>query len=113
MKDIAYNGSNLIFNDGDLVLTEGRDRVMQQVVTGLRILKGDWLLDYRKGINYFTGLKAYPKILKAEIKNAILEVDGVELVKDYQFQRVGDIYKVSAVVVIDNEEYYLNEEYKL
>ena len=113
MKDIAYNGEHLIFENGDLALVDGADRVTQQVVTGLKILKGDWYLDYRKGIDYITGLKAYPKILKAEIKNAIMEVLGVDLVKDYLFKRVGDVYKVSATVLIDNEEYYLNEEYKL
>ena len=112
MKDIAYDG-DLIFEDGDFALVDGRERVMQHVVTGLRILKGDWFLDYRKGINYFTGLKAYPKILKAEIKNAILEVDGVTMVRDYQFKRVGDVFKVTATVIINNQEYYLNEEYKL
>lgn len=112
MKDIKYD-EDLVFEDGDLVLVDGRDRVMQHVVTGLKILKGDWLLDYRKGINYFTGLKAYPKILKAEIKNAILEVDGVQMVRDYIFKRVGDVFKVSATVIINNTEFYLNEEYKL
>lgn len=112
MKDIKYD-EDLVFEDGDLVLVDGRDRVMQHVVTGLKILKGDWLLDYRKGINYFTGLKAYPKILKAEIKNAILEVDGVDMVRDYIFKRVGDVFKVSATVIINNTEFYLNEEYKL
>lgn len=112
MKDIKYD-VDLVFEDGDLVLVDGRDRVMQHVVTGLKILKGDWLLDYRKGINYFTGLKAYPKILKAEIKNAILEVDGVQMVRDYIFKRVGDVFNVSATVIIDNTEFYLNEEYKL
>lgn len=112
MKDIKYD-VDLTFEDGDLVLIDGKERVMQHVVTGLRLLKGDWLLDYRKGINYFTGLKAYPKILKAEIKNAILEVDGVDMVRDYIFKRVGDVFKVSATVIINNTEYYLNEEYKL
>lgn len=113
MKDITYDGNNLIFKDGDLALVQGKDRVCQHVVTGLKILKGDWWLDFRKGIDYITGLKAFPRILKAEIKNAILEVLGVELVKDYEFKRVVDKYNVSATVLIDNEEFYINEEYKL
>lgn len=112
MKDIAYK-DDLIFEDGDFALVDGRERVMQHVVTGLRLLKGDWVLDYRKGINYFTGLKAYPKILKAEIKKAMLEVLGVDMVRDYQFKRIGDVFKVVATVIIDNQEYYINEEYKL
>ena len=113
MKDIEYNGNNLIFEDGDLKLVDGKERVCQQVLTGLKILKGDWWLDYRKGIDYINGLKAYPRILKAEIKNAILEVVGVDLIKDYTFKRVVDEYNVSAKVLVDNQEYYLNEVYKL
>lgn len=113
MKDIAYNGQTLIFESGDLVLANGRDRVMQQVITGLKILLGDWFLDYRKGIDYINGLKAYPKILKAQIKKAILEVNGVDGVRDYKFERVFDQYRVSAIVLIENKEYYLNEEYSL
>ena len=113
MKDIEYNGYNLTLEDGDLKLVDGKDRVCQQVVTGLKILKGDWWLDYRKGIDYISGLKAYPKVLKSEIKKAILEVVGVDLVKDYTFKRTGYEYNVTAKVLVDNQEYYLNEVYKL
>lgn len=113
MKDIEYNGQNLVFKDGDLNIIDGKNRVCQHIATGLKILKGDWWLDYRKGIDYINGLKAYPKILKAEIKNAILEVLGVDLVKDYTFKRVGEEYNVTANVLVDNQEYYLNEVYKL
>lgn len=113
MKDIAYNGENLVFENGDLVLVNGKERVLQHVLTALKIMKGDWYLDYRAGIDYINGLKAYPRILKAEIKKAILEVDGVDMVRDYTFNRVGDKYNVSATVIIDNEEFYLNEDYSL
>jgi hypothetical protein len=113
MKDIAYTGQILSFENGDLVIVDGRDRVLQQVITGLKILLGDWYLDYRKGIDYINGLKAYPKILKAQIKKAILEVNGVDSVRDYTFERVGEKFRVSATVLIENKEYYLNEEYSL
>lgn len=113
MKDIAYNNGHLIFENSDLVLVNGRERVMQHVITGLKIMLGDWFLDYRKGIDYINGLKAYPKILKAQIKRAILEVNGVDGVRDYEFKRTGDKYQVSATVLIENQEYYLNEEYSL
>ena len=113
MKDIEYDGYNLILKDGDLSIVDGKERVCQQIVTGLKILKGDWWLDYRKGIDYINGLKAFPRILKAEIKNAILEVLGVDLVKDYTFKRVGTEYNVTATVLVDNQEYYINEVYEL
>lgn len=113
MKDIKYTDGHLTFENGDLVLVNGEDRVIQQVVTGLKIMLGDWFLDYRKGINYINGLKAYPKILKAQIKKAILEVVGVDGIMDYVFKRTGDKYHITATVLIDNKEYYLNEEYSL
>lgn len=113
MKDIEYNGKNLALKDGDLALVDKKDRVIQQVITGLKILKGDWFLDYRKGIDYIGGLKAFPKILKSEIKRAILEVDGVDTVKDYQFRINNQQYFVSATVIIDSMEYYLNEAFTL
>jgi hypothetical protein len=113
MKDIAYIDGELLLKDGDLALVDGSERVCQQVITGLKILKGDWFLDYRKGIDYINGLKAYPNILKAEIKTAIQEVFGVDNVRDYEFRRVIDKYKVNATVLIDNQEYYLSEEYSL
>lgn len=113
MKDIAYTDGKILFTNGDVALVNGSDRVCQQVVIGLKILKGDWFLDYRKGIDYLSGLKAYPNILKAEIKTAIQEVYGVDNVKDYEFRRIIDKYKVNATVLIDNQEYYLSEEYSL
>jgi hypothetical protein len=113
MRDVAYDGNDLIFEDGDLTLVDGKDRVLQHISTGLKILKGEWWLDYRKGIDYINGLKAYPKILKADIKRAILEVLGVDIVKDYSFKRIGSQYYVSAKVLVDNDEYYINEEFTL
>lgn len=113
MKDIAYSNGHLILKDGDFQLVEGKDRVIQHLFTGLKILKGDWFLDYRKGIDYFNNLKAFPKLLKAEIKDAIKEVYGVQSVRDYKFKQVGDKYQVSATVLVDNQEYYINEEYRL
>lgn len=113
MRDIEYNGENLIFKNGDLSIVDGKERVTQQVVTGLKIMLGDWFLDYRKGIDYINGLKEYSAILKAQIKKAILEVDGVDGVRDYSFKNIQNKYYVSATVLINNEEYYLTEEYAL
>lgn len=113
MKDIALSGNNLVFENGDLKLVDGKDRVIQQVCVGLKILKGDWFLDYRAGIDYINGLKAYPKILKSEIKKAILEVQDVDNVRGYSFQRSGNVYQVDATVLVDNQTYKLSEVYKL
>lgn len=113
MKDIEYKDGHLVLRDGDWGLVEGKDRVVQHLNTGLKILKGDWFLDYRKGIDYFNNLKAYPKLLKAEIKEAIKEVYGVQAVKNYSFKKVRDSYLVSATVLVNNQEFYVSEEYKI
>lgn len=113
MKDIAIFGNNLLFENGDLNLADGKERVIQQILVGLKILKGDWYLDYRAGIDYINGLKAYPKILNSEIKKAILEVLGVDSVRDYKFKRVGDKYHIEATTLINNQTYKISEVFKL
>lgn len=113
MKDIACKNNHLILENGDLKLVDGKDRVLQQVTVGLKILKGDWYLDYRAGMDYINGLKAYPKILKAEIKKAMKEVVDVQNVRNYTFKKVGDVYKVEANIQISNKIYNLSEDYKI
>lgn len=113
MKDVALENNHLVLKNGDLKLTDGSNRIIQHISTGLKILKGDWYLDYRAGIDYLNGIKAYPKILKAEIKNAILEVDGVTGIREYNFKNMNGTYQVSANVLASNQAFRINEEYKL
>lgn len=113
MKDIALQGNNIVMENGDLKLVDGKERVIQQVAVGLKIFKGEWYLDYRAGIDYINGLKAYPKILKAEIKKAMKEVVDVQNVKSYNFKRDGNFYKVTADIQINNQVYNISEVYKL
>lgn len=113
MKDIALKDGHLVLENGDLKLVDGIERVAQQVVVGLKILKGDWFLDYRAGIDYINGLKTYPKILKSEIKKAMKEVVDVQEVRDYSFHKVGDEYHVGANVIADNSVFRVDEVYRL
>lgn len=113
MKDIALKDGHLVLENGDLKLVDGIERVAQQIVVGLKILKGDWFLDYRAGIDYINGLKAYPKILKSEIKKAMKEVVDVQEVRDYSFHKVGDEYHVGANVIADNSVFRVDEVYRL
>ena len=113
MKDIKIYGNSLALENGDLKLVSGKDRVAQQIVVGLKILKGDWFLDYRAGIDYINGLKKYETIMKAEIKKAILEVQDVQSVQNYQFKKLNDIFKVDADVMVDNQVYKISEGFKI
>lgn len=99
MKDLKLTDDNrLSLVNGDLQTVDGVERIKQQINVGLKLLLGDWILDYRKGIDYISGLRAYPNILKAQIKSAIEEVWGVDRVLKFSFDDSEETYKVKAVV---------------
>ena len=112
MKDIKITEENrLEIKNGDLVLVDGVDRIKQHISVAVRgILPGTWLLDAKVGIDWFSGLAVYLSILKAQVKNAINNVWGVDLLKNYEFNTDdADLYKVSGVVIINNENLNFNE----
>lgn len=106
MRDLKITDDNRIsFKNGDFELIDGENRMKQQIQVGLKILKNDWILDWRKGINYIGGLRAYPDILKAQIKSAIQEVSGVDRVLKYEFDDTTEVYKVKCTVLSNGQEY--------
>ena len=109
--DIKIIDNRLILEDGDLSLVQGINRIIQQIKVGLLLLQGDWVLDINEGISYFSGMRAYPEILSAQIKHAINTVDGVDTVLKYNFYQDNDnIIHVSATVKIGNSEIPINED---
>lgn len=112
MKDIKLTENNrLEFKNGDLVLVDGIDRIKQHITVAVKgILPGTWLLDPKVGIDWFSGLAVYLSILKAQVKNAINNVWGVDLLKNYEFNTDNpEQYKVTGVVVTNNENLNFNE----
>lgn len=110
--DIKIENGHLNLENGDLQLVRGVNRIIQHIKIGLYILIGDWVLDQSQGISYFTGMRAYPEILSAQIKNAINTVDGVDTVLKYNFQQDRDnIIRITATVKIGNSEIAINEEF--
>lgn len=100
MKDLKLTDNNRIsFKNGDFETVEGENRIKQHIKTGIKILLGDWILDYRKGVDIIGGLRAYPDILKAQIKSAINEVFGVDRVLKFSFDDSEEVYKVKATVL--------------
>ena len=101
MKDLKLTDDNrLSLVNGDLQTVDGEERIKQQIAkTGLKLLLGDWILDYRKGIDYIGGLRAYVNILKAQIKSAIEQVQGVDRGLKFSFDDSGEVYKVKATVM--------------
>lgn len=109
--DIKIENNHLVLEDGDLVLSQGINRIIQQIRVGLLLLLGDWVLNTDEGIDYFGGMRAYPEILSAQIKHAINTVDGVDTVLKYNFYQDNDnIIHVSATVKIGNSEIPINED---
>lgn len=112
MKDIKVTEDNkLEMRNGDFVLVDGVDRVKQHLTTGIKgILPGTWLLDIKAGIDYFGGMAVYTSILKAQIKNAIKTVWGVDLLKTFVFDDSTQNYKVNGTVLVDNENLNFSED---
>lgn len=92
--------------NGDFETIEGQPRLLQHIKVGLKILKGDWVLDYRQGVDYIGGLRAFSNKLKADIKNAIQTVWGVDKVLKYNFNDENEVYKVSGSVLSGNDEIF-------
>lgn len=112
MKDIKCTENNTFeFKNGDFILVDGVDRVKQHITTGVKgILPGTWILDIKAGIDHFSGLAAYTSIYKAQIKNAIKSVWGVDLLKTFVFDDSTQDYKVNGTVLVGNENLNFNEE---
>ncbi len=111
MSDIKIKDGHLDLLNGDLTLVTNIDKIIQQIKVGLFILIGDWVLDVTRGIDYIWGLREYPEILSAQIKNAIKEVEGVETVLKYNFIiDEKNIYHVYATVKVYNSEIAINQD---
>ena len=109
--DIKIKNGHINLVNGDFELVSGIDRIKQHIYTGLRILVADWVLDVNAGINYFGGMRKYPEILSAQIKNAINTVEGVDTVLKYNFYIDKDnVYNVSCTVKVGNTEIPINEQ---
>lgn len=101
----------LLLENGDLVLVRNLNRIKQHIITGLYLLAGDWILDNSQGVSYWTGMRAYPEILSAQIKRAINTVDGVDTVLKYNFYiDDNEIFHVTATVKVGNSEIAINED---
>lgn len=107
---IDFDNSDLEFKNGDLVVVSNEDCIKQQIKTGLFILPMDWFIDITKGINYFQGFRNDDKKLKAQIKDAIKSVEGVERLGKFAFDSSTTKWDVKAIVYTANSEIEINAE---
>lgn len=100
----------LLLNNGDLEVVTGVERIKQHIISGLHLIKTDWVLNPNEGIAYFSGMRACPEILSAQIKHAIATVEGVDSVLKYQFVLDNEVFHVSATVLTGNTEIPINAD---
>lgn len=110
MKDLKIDEKGIVFKNGDWILVGGVERIIQNIRVALRTFINEWLLDYRKGINYPDKLKALDDDgLQAQIKTAVREVRGVERIRRFSFNREKTVIFIDIAVVIDGDEYPVSE----
>lgn len=107
---IDFDNNDLEFKDGDLVVVSGDECIKQQVKTGLFILPCDWFIDLTKGINYFHGFRNDDKKSKAQIKDEIKSVEGVDRLGKFSFDNSTQKWKVNAIIYTANSEIEINAE---
>lgn len=105
------SNNNLEWENGDLKLVDGLEKIQQQVLVALYTLLGDWLLNYLKGIDLPRGLKDL-NFLKNDVKKQILGVEGVLQVKNLKVVQQGVEINITATVITIFGGFDLNEGIK-
>lgn len=108
MLDAENN--KLVWENGDLKLVDGLNLVKQHILTALYTLKGDWLLDDRKGLN---NIKDEIFFINS-VKNQILGVEGVNQIKSFTWNKDRNfVIKIYAKVTSNVGEIEINEDIQL
>jgi len=81
--DLAFD------SNGDLVLVDGNDRIVQQIKIRLRTFRGEWFADARAGMPYYQKILGVKPLRQAvvvqAIREAVLGVPGVRDIYDIVF----------------------------
>ena len=85
MTDILMNNNRLPMYNGDFVLVDGIDEIKQHIIAALNTFYTDWLIDYRKGIDYPFGLR-HEEFLEHDIKKQINGVAGVTAITAFKME---------------------------
>lgn len=88
--DLAMDMStgDLVLKDGDLLLIDNAERVMQQVLISLREWLGEWFLNTRDGVPYLEYIlvkNPNENHIRQVLSDAILVVEGVESITSMGF----------------------------
>ena len=93
MADLKLSATHdLVFEDDELVLIEGREAIAQDVLVRLQFFQGEWVLDIRLGMPYFQkilGKKPRLAAVKSIFRDAILGTPGITAVNDLDLSYTG------------------------
>lgn len=115
MKDIKLDkNGNVALENNDFALVDSVSRILQHCKVAHYILKNDWLLDYRVGINHIRNLKENAEGReKSEIKTAVKNVKGVDRIISLTYKMKNNRINVEEVVSIDDDRYTIVEGLQL
>jgi len=86
MADIQLNSDyDLLFENDNLVLIEGKDAIAQDVLIRLQFFQGEWVLDARLGVPYFQkilGAKPNLSVVRSILRKVILGTPGIDSIND-------------------------------
>lgn len=86
MTDIKLDGSDLVIEDGDLVLISGADAIRQELSIRLKTFKGEWFRNPEVGMPYFQrilGKNPRASSINGIFREAILSTPGVTGIEDF------------------------------
>ncbi|PVZ86699.1 hypothetical protein C9426_14885 [Serratia sp. S1B] len=105
------NNHDWVFGHGRGDYLEGSEAIAQSVTTRLLSLHNDWFLNREHGVKWFDYLKKNPHLIRmeAELKNTVLNTEGVTLITDFTISLDPDTRKM-AVQVSYTDVYGENRE---
>lgn len=117
MKDIALDPTtgDLLLENFDLQLVEGRDQIAQNLAIRLRFILGEWFLDITAGVPYYDDffIKAPNQIrIESVLKEEILDTPGIDQILSFTstFNAQRRIYSVTFSVSTTRGEITLTQE---
>jgi hypothetical protein len=117
MKDIALDPTtgDLLLENFDLQLVEGRDQIAQNLAIRLRFILGEWFLDITAGVPYYDDffIKAPNQIrIESVLKEEILDTAGIDQILSFtsNFDAQRRIYSVTFSVSTIQGEIALTQE---
>lgn len=104
--DLKLESRDLDTTNAQLSLVSGTEAIAQHIGIRLRTFLGEWLLDEKVGIPYFTDIlvkNPNPAILQKIFRDCIAETPGVLSIEDYEIDLDAATRELSITAKIKTE----------